>query len=161
MNFLFQCRSEACTCIEYTICMVFFAYALFPSWGSVAMIPLFHFCLSWAPCSLRPSSPILSSAARPLLFFPFIGSPHAWRTTSSSFFLSRYLYHLSLLRSTIVTTLHSQKRASCNKSVDILQQLVTTRRCQDAFVWLATTCHNKSVASCQPTCCKLIILTND
>ena len=30
---------------------------------------------------------------------------------------------------------------------------------QDAFAWLATVCDNKSVASCQRTCCKLINLT--
>ena len=32
------------------------------------------------------------------------------------------------------------KRPNCNKSVDILQQLVTTSRHQDAFAWLATAC---------------------
>ena len=53
------------------------------------------------------------------------------------------------------TNLHSQKRASCSKSVDILQQLVATSRYQDAFAWLATACENKSVASCQQACCKL------
>ena len=30
---------------------------------------------------------------------------------------------------------------------------------QDAFAWLATVCDNKSVTSCQRTCCKLINLT--
>ena len=53
------------------------------------------------------------------------------------------------------TNLHSQKRASCSKSVDILQQLVATSRYQDAFAWLATACENKSVAICQQACCKL------
>ena len=52
-------------------------------------------------------------------------------------------------------TLHSEKRASCKKSVDILQELVTTSRYQNAFAWLATTCDNKSVASCQQACYKL------
>ena len=47
-------------------------------------------------------------------------------------------------------------RASCNTSVDIVSQLVTTSRYQDAFAWLATACDNKSVASCQQTCCKLL-----
>ena len=51
--------------------------------------------------------------------------------------------------------LHSQKRPSCNKSVDILQQLVTTNRYQDAFAWVATACDNKSVASCQQASYKL------
>ena len=36
--------------------------------------------------------------------------------------------------------LHSQKHTSCNKSVGIWQQLVTTSRYQDAFAWLATAC---------------------
>ena len=49
--------------------------------------------------------------------------------------------------------IHNQKRATCNKSVDILQQLVTTS--QDAFAWLSTACDNKSVASCQQVCFKL------
>ena len=57
-------------------------------------------------------------------------------------------------------TVHNQKRASCNKSVDILQRLVTTNGYQDAFAWLATACENKSVAICQQTCCKLIISTD-
>ena len=47
--------------------------------------------------------------------------------------------------------IHSQKGPSWNKSVDILQQLVTTSQYQDVFAWLATACHNKSVASCQQT----------
>ena len=34
--------------------------------------------------------------------------------------------------------LRSQKHARCNKSVDILQQLVATSGYQDAFAWLAT-----------------------
>ena len=34
----------------------------------------------------------------------------------------------------------SQIRASCNTSVDILQQPVITSRYQDAFAWLATAC---------------------
>ena len=50
---------------------------------------------------------------------------------------------------------HSQKRVSCNKSVDILEQLVITSRYQDAFPWLAAACENKSVVSCQQACCKL------
>ena len=53
----------------------------------------------------------------------------------------------------------NQKRTSRNKSVDILQQLVTTSRYQDTFAWLATTCDNQSFTSCQQTCCKLIIST--
>ena len=38
------------------------------------------------------------------------------------------------------SVLQSQKRASCNKYVDILQQLATTSRYQNAFACLATTC---------------------
>ena len=55
-------------------------------------------------------------------------------------------------------TIYSQKLPSSNKSFDILQQLVTTSRYQDTLivVWLATACDNKSVASCQQNCCKLI-----
>ena len=59
--------------------------------------------------------------------------------------------------------LHSQKHASCNKSVDILPQLVITSRYHNAhgfrFTWLAIACHNKSVASLQQACCKLIVIT--
>ena len=40
-----------------------------------------------------------------------------------------------------------------------LQQLFTTSQYQDAFTWLATAGDNKSVASCQQACCKLIIST--
>ena len=46
---------------------------------------------------------------------------------------------------------HIQKRASCNKSVGILQQLVTTSRYQDPFARLATAFDVKSVARCQQT----------
>ena len=58
------------------------------------------------------------------------------------------------------TRLQSQKRASCNNSVDILLQLVTTSPYQNAFAWLATAFDNKSVASCRQACCKLIISTD-
>ena len=37
-----------------------------------------------------------------------------------------------------VRALHSQKRASRNKSVDIIQQLVTKSQNQDVFTWLAS-----------------------
>ena len=43
---------------------------------------------------------------------------------------------------------HSQKRASCKTFVNILQQLVTTSRYQDAFAWLAT-------GWWRQVCCKL------
>ena len=39
------------------------------------------------------------------------------------------------------------KTPNCNKSVDILEQLVTSRY-QNGFAWLATAFDNKSVASC-------------
>ena len=45
--------------------------------------------------------------------------------------------------------LQCQKHVSCNKSVDILRQLVTTSRYQDAFSWLATACWRQ-------VCCKLL-----
>ena len=48
---------------------------------------------------------------------------------------------------------HSQKRASCNKSVDILQEFITSRH-QDSH-GLRQLVDNKSVASCQKACCKL------
>ena len=44
--------------------------------------------------------------------------------------------------------IHSQKRASCSKSVDILQQIVSTSQYQDVFALLAT-------AYWQQVCCKL------
>ena len=48
---------------------------------------------------------------------------------------SEIFYAISL----ISTDLHSQKNASCNKSVDILQKLVTTSQYQeDVFAWLVT-----------------------
>ena len=50
---------------------------------------------------------------------------------------------------------YSKKRPTCNKSVDILQQLVTTSRYQDAFPWFATACGNNSVLICQQACCNL------
>ena len=45
-------------------------------------------------------------------------------------------------------TLHSQKFSSCYKSIDILQQLVTTSQYQDAFTVLVTAFDDKSVAGC-------------
>ena len=51
--------------------------------------------------------------------------------------------------------LYTSKNAQVVTSLNILQQLVTTSRYQDAFSWLATACDNKSVAICQQTCCKL------
>ena len=59
--------------------------------------------------------------------------------------LALWKHHVNLLlqsfRSVIVLRLHSQKRASCNKSIDmILQQLVTTSRYQDVFASLETAC---------------------
>ena len=49
---------------------------------------------------------------------------------------------------TYFTDIHSQKHASFNMSIDILQQLVTTSRYQDAFAWLTTACWRQA-------CCKL------
>ena len=48
-------------------------------------------------------------------------------------------------------------RLICNKSVDILQQPVTTSLHQDALAWPATACDGKFVASCPPSCPKLIV----
>ena len=57
--------------------------------------------------------------------------------------------------------LHSRKRASCNKSVDILRQLVTTSRHQDAVRMVCDSLHVdvKSVANCHQSCCKLVVQT--
>ena len=52
----------------------------------------------------------------------------------------------------LLLKLHSQKRASWNKSIDILQQLI---RYQDASAWPATACYKKYIASCQKAWCKL------
>ena len=61
-----------------------------PGWGSVAMIPLLHLCLSSASCPFTPSSSSLSLKPslnlftwRPLLLFPLPGSSHVCFTTSS------------------------------------------------------------------------------
>ena len=49
---------------------------------------------------------------------------------------------------------HSQKRVSCNKPVEILYQRVDIRmRSHGSIV------DDKSVASCQQTCCKLTVKT--
>ena len=53
------------------------------------------------------------------------------------------------------------KHAGYNTSVDILQQLVTKSRYQNAFAWLATACWQQICCkwNCQLTCCKLIVQT--
>ena len=57
-------------------------------------------------------------------------------------------------------SVHTQKRATCNKSVDILQQLVTTADIRMRSYGLRQLIvDDKSVASCQQTCCKLIVKT--
>ena len=59
--------------------------------------------------------------------------------------ISLYNFFLLMTRS---SSLHSQKHASGNKSVDILQELVKVSRYQDAFAWLAKACWRHA-------CCKL------
>ena len=59
----------------------------------------------------------------------------------------------------IMTGIQPYTSKNAQAVTGLLQQLVTTSRYQDALPWLATACHNKSVASCQQACCKLIIST--
>ena len=78
---------------------------------------------------------------------------HKYRRTTI-FALYRQILYISSARSTLQAVWYiwytSQKRANCNKSVDISQQLVSTSLYQDAFTWLATAC------CWQQTYCKLI-----
>ena len=69
----------------------------------------------------------------------------------------RVHYHSTFQYTVTYTAKNAQVVTSA--CVDILQQLGTTSRYHDAFTWLATACNNKSVASGQQTCCKLIIST--
>ena len=69
---------------------------------------------------------------------PMLPSPCAWLGLQP---YMEYTPHYSAV--------HSQKHPSCNKSVDILQQLVTTCPYQDAFAWL--NCNSLL----QQVCCKL------
>ena len=62
---------------------------------------------------------------------------------------------MSIVKVLNETHAHSQKRAGCNKSVDILQQLVAQADITMHPHGLRQLVHNKSVASCQQTCCKL------
>ena len=57
--------------------------------------------------------------------------------------------------------IRSQKRASCNKTVDILiTVLLSTSRYQDTFSCLATACWRPICCKLLQTCCKLMVKTN-
>ena len=65
--------------------------------------------------------------------------------------------HNILKKLPLAASITLQKRASCSKSIDILQQTCYQQAgIRNAFPWIVD---DKSVASCEQTCRKLIVKT--